>query len=133
MRALRLLAAITIPLLLIVGALYLFAGLRIELSGGGMPNLVFRADHDEQAELIARHRAAQRAASPDRPAVTVPVPVQPDTPARPEASRLRPQPPRRQPGHGRHEHRRTGRTSGGLGATAITASGRSSRAGPPAV
>jgi outer membrane protein assembly factor BamB len=67
MRALRLLAAISLPPILIFGGLYLFAGLRIELSGGGMPRLVFALDHDAQAELIARHRAAQRAAVPAAP------------------------------------------------------------------
>jgi outer membrane protein assembly factor BamB len=63
-RILKLLAAVCLPPLLIFGGLYVFAGLRIELSGGGMPHLVFRVDHDDQAALIAEHRAAQRAASP---------------------------------------------------------------------
>jgi outer membrane protein assembly factor BamB len=87
MRALRLLAAIAIPPVAIFGALYLFAGLRIELSGGGMPNLVFRVDHAEQAELIAKHRAAQRAAMPPPPALVTarapaPAPVASATSAR---------------------------------------------------
>ena len=64
MRLLKLLAAVVIPPFVVFGALYFFTGLRIELTGGGRPQLVFRADHDEQAEVIARHRAAQRAAMP---------------------------------------------------------------------
>ena len=76
MRFLKLLAAVTIPPLAIFTGLYLFAGLRVELTGGGMPKLVFRVDHDDQAQLIAEHRAAQRAAMPS-PTVPVEAPASP--------------------------------------------------------
>ena len=84
MRFLRLLAAVCLPPFLIFGGLYLFAGLRFELSGGGMPHLVFRMDHDAQAELIARHRAAQRSARPE-PAPAETAGAAPTPPVTPEA------------------------------------------------
>ena len=93
MRILKLLAVIAIPPVVIFAAFYFFAGLRIELTGGGMPQLVFRMDHDEQAALIARHRAAQRAAIPTPTApisssatpVAPPINVPADAPATPTA------------------------------------------------
>lgn len=86
-----------VGVLLAVGGLYL-AGLRMVLDGGGMPGVGFVASADEQAERIARHRAAQRAAapagdaaagpieaarvaaSPPEPAVRIAAPAVPDDP-----------------------------------------------------
>ena len=49
-----------IPLAVFV-AFYVLFGLRMELTGGGMPRLAFTTDHDTQAEIIRQHRATQRA------------------------------------------------------------------------
>lgn len=55
-------------LAVLFGVLYQFFGLRMVLEGGGIPTLQFVASPEEQAALIAEHRARQRqqfaAASP---------------------------------------------------------------------
>src|SRR5438128_12376725 len=45
----------------VVGVLYLFFGLRVELDGGGKPHLAFVESADSRAKIVARHREAQRA------------------------------------------------------------------------
>ena len=45
----------------VVGVLYLFFGLRIELDGGGQPHLTFVESAESRAKIVARHREAQRA------------------------------------------------------------------------
>ena len=44
----------------VAAVLYLFFGLRIGLDGGGTPHLTFVVDSDTQADVVARHREAQR-------------------------------------------------------------------------
>jgi len=44
----------------VAAVLYLFFGLRIGLDGGGTPHLTFVVDNDTQADVVARHREAQR-------------------------------------------------------------------------
>jgi outer membrane protein assembly factor BamB len=45
----------------VVGAvLYQFFGLRVRLDGGGSPHLAFVVDGETQADVVARHREAQR-------------------------------------------------------------------------
>jgi outer membrane protein assembly factor BamB len=44
----------------VAAVLYLFFGLRVGLDGGGTPSLAFVVDNDTQADVIARHREAQR-------------------------------------------------------------------------
>jgi outer membrane protein assembly factor BamB len=56
-------------LLLAAGILFVF-GLRVVLDGGGKPHLSFTRSAERQAEEIARHRQAQRAAAP--PAASAP-------------------------------------------------------------
>jgi outer membrane protein assembly factor BamB len=51
-----------------------FFGLRVELDGGARPHLKFTQSAEEQAEVIAEHREAQRASVPARPD---PAPVEP--------------------------------------------------------
>lgn len=68
-------ANLTVLVIVIIGAvLYLLFGLRVVVGGGGMPRLAFVTPATEQAELIERHRQAQRAASP---AADAAVPVAP--------------------------------------------------------
>ena len=50
--------------LIATGVLLYAVGFRVQLDGGGMPNLVRVRSEDERAEEIARHRAAQRATPP---------------------------------------------------------------------
>jgi outer membrane protein assembly factor BamB len=64
MRFIKVLAVVLAAPLAVLAVFYLFFDLRLELTGGGRPRLVFRADHDEQAEIVRRHRAAQAQASP---------------------------------------------------------------------
>ena len=45
----------------VVGVLYLFFGLRVELDGGGKPHLMFVESAESRARIVARHREAQRA------------------------------------------------------------------------
>lgn len=63
-------------LVVLAGILYV-AGVRIVLDGGGIPQLRVSRSADEQAEIIARHREAQRAAAPAPPQA----PVVPQAPA----------------------------------------------------
>jgi outer membrane protein assembly factor BamB len=44
----------------VAAVLYLFFGLRVGLDGGGTPHLTFVVDSETQADLVARHREAQR-------------------------------------------------------------------------
>ena len=50
-------------LLVISGTLYVF-GARVVLDGGGTPSIAFVQSTDAQAELIAKHREAQKAGAP---------------------------------------------------------------------
>jgi outer membrane protein assembly factor BamB len=77
MRFLKAAAAFAAIPVAVFAVFYLFFGLRVELSGGGFPRLVFATDHDTQAEIIARHRAAQRAAAPAADAARQPAPLTP--------------------------------------------------------
>ena len=69
-------------LLVISGTLYVF-GARVVLDGGGTPSIAFVQSTDARAELIAKHREAQKAGAPP-PAVAV-APALP-TPAAPPAA-----------------------------------------------
>lgn len=51
---------LTTGLVAILAVLYLFFGLRVRLDGGGTPQLAFTVDSERQADVIARHREAQR-------------------------------------------------------------------------
>jgi hypothetical protein len=51
---------LTTGLVAILAVLYLFFGLRVRLDGGGTPQLAFTVDSEVQADVIARHREAQR-------------------------------------------------------------------------
>ena len=51
---------LTTGLVAILAVLYLFFGLRVRLDGGGTPQLAFAVDSERQADVIARHREAQR-------------------------------------------------------------------------
>jgi outer membrane protein assembly factor BamB len=62
MRVLKWLAALGLPPLVVLVVFHLLFGLRIEFAGSGWPRLAFGISLDDQAEEIARHRAAQRAA-----------------------------------------------------------------------
>jgi outer membrane protein assembly factor BamB len=70
MRVLKVLAVVLSVPLAVFAIFYLFFDLRLELTGGGRPQLVFRTDLDEQAEIVRRHRAAQQLESPTPPART---------------------------------------------------------------
>jgi outer membrane protein assembly factor BamB len=48
-------------LAIVIGVLYQFFGLRMVMRGGGAPSLRFVASPEEQAAIIAEHRARQRA------------------------------------------------------------------------
>ena len=52
-----------VSILLVAGVLYQFFGLRFVMDGGGIPRPRFVLESDEQAQLIERHREAQRAAA----------------------------------------------------------------------
>jgi outer membrane protein assembly factor BamB len=58
-----------------IAVLALFFGLRLEFTGAGRPRLAFVPANDEQAEIVARHRAAQRAEAPAAPPTGVPDPA----------------------------------------------------------
>jgi outer membrane protein assembly factor BamB len=84
MRFLKWIGVLLVGPLLVFALFYALFDLRIELTGGGMPRLGFRTDHDEQAAIIAEHRALQRQQAPaaaagasDAAAATVPVPATP--------------------------------------------------------
>jgi outer membrane protein assembly factor BamB len=64
MRVLKMLAVVLSVPLTVFAVLYLFFDLRLELTGGGRPQLVFRTDLEEQAEIVRRHRAAQQLEAP---------------------------------------------------------------------
>lgn len=66
-RILRAAAIGVVGLMLTVGVLYRFFGLRVELDGGGSPHLEFVESADSRAEVVARHREAQRAQFPAEP------------------------------------------------------------------
>ena len=63
-RWLKLLAVAAAGTLAVAAVLYLFFGLRVRLDGGGTPRPTFVVDADAQADVIARHREAQRQESP---------------------------------------------------------------------
>jgi len=52
-----------VSILLVAGVLYQFFGLRFVMDGGGIPRPRFVLEGEEQAQLIERHREAQRAAA----------------------------------------------------------------------
>ena len=66
------------------GAAYL-VGVRIVLDGGGTPRLAFVQSTDAQAELIARHREAQKAGGPPPAAPAAPAPPEPSDTGAPPA------------------------------------------------
>lgn len=89
-RFLKFVAFLAAAAVLLAAVLYLFFGLRAEFAGSGIPRLTFLAPDAGQAEEIARHRAAQRAAMtesrptlpgdlPAAPASDAPAPVSPAT------------------------------------------------------
>ena len=55
---------VTVVALAVVGAVLFAFGLRVVLDGGGTPHLRFVKSLDAQAQEIAQHREAQRAAAP---------------------------------------------------------------------
>ena len=59
-RALSALAVLIAATAAVAVVLYLFFGLRVGLDGGGTPRLAFVVDNDTQADVVARHREAQR-------------------------------------------------------------------------
>ena len=59
-RLLRIAVMVLAAFAVLAAVLYQFFGLRISLDGGGSPRLTFVVDADTQAEVIARHREAQR-------------------------------------------------------------------------
>ncbi len=72
-----------VGLAVLSGVLYQFFGLRIVMMGGGMPTLQFVMNPEEQAELIAQHRARQRDSfevEPSAAATTTPTLVEPSSP-----------------------------------------------------
>jgi outer membrane protein assembly factor BamB len=72
---------IAAALLAVTGAvLYTFFGLRLVFTGGGGPRLGFVRSAGEQAEIVARHREAQRASAPPPAAAPEPV-AQPAPPS----------------------------------------------------
>lgn len=77
-RVLKLLVSVVGAGALVAGVLYAFFGLRAELDGAGWPHLVFKMSPEEQAALIERHRASQRAPAPEgTPSVTTSTGVPP--------------------------------------------------------
>ena len=52
-----------VSVVLVAGVLYQFFGLRFVMDGGGIPRPRFVLEGEEQAQLIERHREAQRAAA----------------------------------------------------------------------
>ena len=82
--------------LIATGVLLYAVGFRVQLDGGGMPNLVRVRSEEDRAEAIARHREAQRAATPTpvaqdaapvaaAPASVPPLPAVADTVPKPSA------------------------------------------------
>lgn len=59
-RALSAIAVLTAATAAVAAVLYFFFGLRVGLDGGGTPYLTFVVDNETQADLVARHREAQR-------------------------------------------------------------------------
>jgi hypothetical protein len=120
--------------LIVLGVALYFAGVRIVVDGGGTPSLAFVDSPDERADVIARHREAQRSQGPPPPAPAPPpppapgtgaagdppVPVDPAVPTRPSADPAPTVPywtdfrgPARD-GHYRERPIRTDWTAGGL-------------------
>ena len=63
---------LTLAILVAAGGLLFLVGVRIVLDGGGMPQLQLARSADEHAEIIARHREAQRASAPAPPTAPEP-------------------------------------------------------------
>ena len=83
---LKVIGGVLVALVLVVGVLYQFFGLRFVMDGGGTPYPRFVGSSQLQAERIERHREAQRAAAEatPSPAVTEPAPAAaPIAPAQP--------------------------------------------------
>jgi outer membrane protein assembly factor BamB len=59
-RAFRAGLLVSAGIVALAAVLYQFFGLRVRLDGGGSPRLAFTVGSDTQADLIARHRQAQR-------------------------------------------------------------------------
>jgi outer membrane protein assembly factor BamB len=76
-------AAIVVGVFVIVGAVLYAVGYRVELDGGGMPHIRYKASAAEKAEQIARHREQQRAQAQTSAPVADPTPVPAAAPAAP--------------------------------------------------
>jgi hypothetical protein len=59
-RASSAIAVLIAAMAAVAAVLYLFFGLRVGLDGGGTPRLRLVVDNDTQADVVARHREAQR-------------------------------------------------------------------------
>ena len=86
-RLLRRIAAAA-ALLVLAGGLAYIAGARVLLDGGGNPYVHFVGSEREQAERLARHRAAQRAAAPPPGVETADSPQAAPAPATPAPAAL---------------------------------------------
>ena len=73
-----------VALIVVGGALYLL-GLRVILDGGGTPTLRFVQSTDAQADLIAKHREAQKASDPPPAPPAAPAPPSPSDTGTPES------------------------------------------------
>jgi outer membrane protein assembly factor BamB len=82
-RALSAIAVFIAAMAAVAGVLYLFFGLRVGLDGGGTPRLAFVVDNDTQADVVARHREAQRRVLSQEVALSDPVEAR----AKPSSSR----------------------------------------------
>jgi outer membrane protein assembly factor BamB len=84
-RALSAIAVLVAATAAVAAVLYLFFGLRVGLDGGGTPHLAFVVDNNTQADVVARHREAQRrdlaheVASPDPVEAHLARPSSPET------------------------------------------------------
>lgn len=90
MRILKWLAAILVPPVLVLVVFVVSFGMRVEFAGSGWPRVAFGPDPEEQAEVIARHRAAQRAQAGQPPTMasnpSAPDPAGPGQPSAPSVA-----------------------------------------------
>jgi outer membrane protein assembly factor BamB len=77
LKKLAIVLGLAVAMLVVVGGLMYLAGLRVVLDGGGRPTLRFTRSADDQADVIARHREAQRQAAASTPQSTPPAAVAP--------------------------------------------------------
>jgi outer membrane protein assembly factor BamB len=74
LKKLAIVLGLALSMLTVAGGLMYLAGLRVVLDGGGTPTLRFTRSADDQADVIARHRDAQRqSATTPRQAPAAPV------------------------------------------------------------